>query len=152
MILKSTKLNKIKGYLIDSKLELTIEAGYDDDREEDLNLDIYSNNRHININSTIEQSSISCGVYNMYSLPSNSQIDQILLKVKPLKRAIFLKELYSEIFVLLKKKEKMCTILASNNNSSRSSYIIKTFNSICTHKTTWKTNPNSGNKIRTWIF
>ena len=150
MILKSKKLDLIKTYLIDKKTEFSIDAGYERDREESVELFIQIGNN--NIDSTIDCSCISCGVYGISGLPKNWNLERIKTLVQPRYRTKFLKELYSEIFVVLKKKERACTILASTNNSPENSMIISTFNSISKHKTFWCKNPNSGNKIRTWIF
>ena len=150
MILKSKKLDLIKTYLINNRSIFHIKAGAYDEREEDFTLTISIGNN--NYQSYFSQSGISCGVYDITSLPRNVYLQNILINVKPKFKAKFLKELYSEIFAILKRKEKMCTVLASTNNDTSNSVIISTFNSIAKHKTLWKTNPNSGNKIRTWIF
>lgn len=151
MILKSKELERIKGYFIDPKTVLIITAGGDNDREEDFTLMIKIGNKQ-EINSYISNSEISCGVHQFTTLNYNAIYASPLNLVKLKYRKLFLIELYKEVFKLVKRKEKINTLIASTNNNPGKETIISVLDKISTLKTKWKINPNSGNKIRMWVL
>ncbi len=150
-----SKFDKFKEYFIKTPkvFNITIPEVDDDDEwgEERLshgNIIIRINAEYIS--SRFECSEISCGVYTFVSLPYNSQIINVKSLLKEEHKEEFFTLLYDEIFKDLKEKEKVAWMIASTNSDFTE--ISKVFDKLAVNKTRWKTNPNSGNKIKTWIL
>ena len=124
-------------------------------REDDINMYIIFRNAKLNDTFRISVSFIetvsSCGVYQMAGLMLDSDFTQIK---KFTKREVninnFVKDIYSTIIEYVKAKERAAFVIASNNVYGTK--INKIFDSLAIVKTDYKKNPNSNNKIKTWIL
>lgn len=115
--------------------------------------DLYiSINHDSSIIMSSNDTSISCGVYQIYSLPSDVDIDCVDKYTIKKYKYKFLEEAIKLSFDIFKYEYNSAFILLSNNNSIRSSIINKVLNSICTTKTLYRTNYNTNNKIKVWIY
>lgn len=111
--------------------------GYDDvSIEPFINRFIYYTN--------VENSLISCGVGQITTI--NSLYNTIKSKIKER----YIKQVIIETLNQIKKNEDFTFLLISNNSSNNN--LNKILNSICKTQTFWRINPNSGNKIKVWVY
>lgn len=105
------------------------------------------------INLNFNTTDISCGVYQMYSLPCNYNINRLSKFINTAEDPEkFFKEILKSILDNVKHHERLAMIIASNNNFTDVSIINNILDDISISKSKWIVNPNSSNKIITWIL
>lgn len=98
-------------------------------------------------------SSISCGVGEVYGLPTNTDMNRILEVIKgSAKTEIEERELVDSLFKKVFRPLPVRFILFSDNDSSSRSVIHEVLSDICDYETKWAANPYSGNKIKVWTY
>lgn len=159
--MKTKKIKELEEYFI-NKTEILFELDeYDleygvNGANDDYSLEISFTDMVVNkttiLDFDLEDSVISCGNRQIFNLPPNAVLSNILSRIKPEYRDIFLTELLKEYFKLVKKVAKCCFLSLSNTNHDTYSQINKILDKLAVNKTRWKVNPNSGNTIKIWIL
>ena len=97
--------------------------------------------------------SISCGVGQVYGLPTNSRMKSVIGIIKgSAKTELEAKELIASLFKKVLRPVPSRFILFSDNDVSSRSVIHEILSDICDYETKWARNPNSGNKIKVWTY
>ena len=100
-----------------------------------------------------DSSEISCGVMQVTNLPTNEDFRRIAPFIKGNKK-VFYTSLFIYVLNKIKKDEyNRCAFIALSNNIHENTSIINDIlNEICQTKSSVRANPNSGNKIKVWIY
>lgn len=107
----------------------------------------------LDISINFNPSEISCGVYQMYCLPGNIAINGLSKFINSAEKPEeFFAEVLESILDNVKYHEKIAMLVVSNNDAKYSSIINGILDNISLSKSKWILNPNSGNKIKTWIL
>jgi hypothetical protein len=96
------------------------------------------------VNISIDSSEISCGVAQMYGLPSGEIFEDMLDILGSMKAVrAFMKRCINNV-------PNRAYLIASDNTDYPK--CNKLWDSLSPYKSRYKRNPNSGNKIKVWIF